>query len=144
MTAPVSRLSADAENFNWLLSRFSVDTAGVTSAIAVSADGLLIASSSEMKRDEADRLSAITSAINSLALGASRCYDLGSPDKVIIDFDRGYVLVSAISVGSCLGVLASKEADLGNIAYEMALFANRTGAALTPTLIDELKSNLAM
>lgn len=41
-----------------------------------------------------------------------------------------------------LGVVASKEAKLGNIAYEMTLFANRAGAALTPQLVMELKNNV--
>jgi predicted regulator of Ras-like GTPase activity (Roadblock/LC7/MglB family) len=66
-------------------------------------------------------------------------YDLGETNKVIIDVERGYLLVSAIGPGSALGVLAGKEANLGNLAYDMAVFANRAGAALTPALIDELK-----
>jgi hypothetical protein len=41
-----------------------------------------------------------------------------------------------------LGVVASKEAKLGNIAYEMTLFANRAGAALSPQLIIELKNGV--
>jgi hypothetical protein len=47
--------------------------------------------------------------------------------------------VSTLSVGSSLGVLATKEANLGVLAYEMAMFANRAGDVLTPQLIDELK-----
>jgi hypothetical protein len=41
-----------------------------------------------------------------------------------------------------LGVIAAKTANLGNIAYEMTLFATRAGAALTPQLINELKNSL--
>ena len=52
-------------------------------------------------------------------MSVSYVYDFGSPNKVIIDLDRGYLLVSAISVGSSLGVLARKEANLGSLAYEM-------------------------
>jgi len=40
---PDLELSADAKEFNWLLERFAGETAGVTEAIAVSADGLPIA-----------------------------------------------------------------------------------------------------
>jgi predicted regulator of Ras-like GTPase activity (Roadblock/LC7/MglB family) len=139
MTVHASQLSADARNFNWLLSRFASETADVRGAIAVSSDGLLIAMSSSLDRTSADRLAAITSAITSLAKGASRHYDLGEPNKVIIDLEYGYVLVSTIGAGSSLGVLASKSASLGTIAYEMALFGNRAGAVLTPKLIEELK-----
>ena len=51
-------------------------------------------------------------------------------------------IVSAISPGSALGVLANKDANLGNLAYDMAMFANRAGAVLTPQLIDELKTTV--
>jgi predicted regulator of Ras-like GTPase activity (Roadblock/LC7/MglB family) len=142
MTVPAFQISSEAQQFNWLVSRFATETAGVREAIAVSSDGLLIAMSSTLSRADADRLAAITSAITSLANGAARVYDLGNTNKVIIDLDRGYVLVSAISTGSALGVLASRDANLGNLAYDMAIFANRAGSVLTPQLIDELKTTL--
>src|SRR5690349_13646340 len=136
---PTQNISTEAQRFNWLLGRFAGYTAGVIAAMAVSSDGLLIAMSPTLERADADRLAAITSAINSLAAGASRVYDLGGANKVIIDLDRGYLLVSTLSVGSSLGVLATKEANLGVLAYEMAMFANRAGDVLTPQLIEELK-----
>jgi len=132
-------VSIDAQNFNWLVSRFANDTAEVIAAIAVSSDGLLIAMSSALERSNADRLAAISSAILSLANGTSECYPLGQPDKVVIELTQGYLLVCTISVGCALGVLASKQASLGTIAYEMALFANRVSAVLTPRLIEELR-----
>src|SRR4051794_39255085 len=110
---PTQHISTAAQRFNWLLGRFAVDTAGIIEAIAVSSDGLLIAMSATLQRADADRLAAITSAINSLAAGASRVYDLGVANKVIIDLERGYLLVSTLSVSSLLGVLATKEANLG-------------------------------
>ena len=142
MTTPAQQISAEAQQFNWLLSRFATETAGVKEAIAVSADGLLIAKSDMVDRADADRFAAITSAISSLANGASRLYDLGGTLKVIIDLDRGYLLVRSIGVGSSMGVLAGKAANLGNLAYDMALFANRAGGVLTPALVDELKTTV--
>lgn len=139
MTVPAFEISTEAQEFNWLLSRFASETAGVGEAIAVSSDGLLIAKSSRLSRADADRLAAITSAISSLASGAARVYDLGETNKVIIDLERGFLLVSSLGPGSALGVLARREANLGNLAYDMAVFANRASAVLTPTLIDELK-----
>ena len=129
-------LSAEAQNFNWLLGKFAAETAGVLEAIAVSSDGLLMAMSAGQDRAGADRLAAITSGITSLAGGAARAYQLG------VDMAHGYLLVSAISSGSVLGVIAAKTANLGNIAYEMTLFSTRAGAALTPQLINELKNSL--
>jgi predicted regulator of Ras-like GTPase activity (Roadblock/LC7/MglB family) len=142
MTVYADHLSSEAQQFNWLLSQFAANTPEVTDAIAVSADGLLIAVSHALDRANADRMAAITSAIMSLAQGASTVYELGEPNKVIIDLEGGYVLVSAISMGAMLGVLASRQANLGNLAYEMAVFANRAGEVISPQLIEELKGSV--
>jgi uncharacterized protein len=139
MTTPTSGISVEAQNFNWLVTRFAQETAGVVAAIAVSSDGLLIAMSNDLERASADRLAAIGSAMLSLANGVSECYPLGDPDKVVIELAQGYLLVCTISVGCALGVLATKQASLGTVAFEMAQFANRASGALTPRLIEELK-----
>jgi predicted regulator of Ras-like GTPase activity (Roadblock/LC7/MglB family) len=139
MTTPIPGVSVDAQNFNWLMARFAQETAGVVAAIAVSSDGLLIAMSSALERAAADRLAAIGSAMLSLSHGVSDCYPLGEPDKVVIELAQGYLLVCTISIGCALGVLASKQASLGTVAFEMAQFANRASAVLTPRLIEELK-----
>lgn len=139
MTTSASGVSVEAQNFNWLVARFAQETAGVIAAIAVSSDGLLVAMSSALERANADRLAAICSATLSLAHGVSDCCPLGDPDKVVVEMAQGYLLVCTISVGCALGVLATKQASLGTVAYEMALFANRASAVLTPRLIEELK-----
>ena len=65
---------------------------------------------------------------------------MGDINRIIIDMVEGYLLVTAISAGSVLGVMADRSANLSTLAYEMTLFANKAGAALTPRLINELKS----
>ncbi|MDX3453960.1 roadblock/LC7 domain-containing protein [Streptomyces sp. ME02-8801-2C] len=135
-------LRAAAADFTWLLSRFATETAGVVDAIAVSSDGLLIAVSALREHADSERLAAIVSGITSLAAGASGNYGLGGLNKVIIDLEGGHVLVSAIGSGAVLGVVTGKEAKLGNIAYEMTVFANRAGTALSPQLVLELKNSV--
>jgi predicted regulator of Ras-like GTPase activity (Roadblock/LC7/MglB family) len=135
-----ARLSPEAKTFSWLLSTFAAGTAGVVEATAVSADGLVMAMSSTDDRANADRLAAIVSGMRSLAGGAAEWYSLGSLNKVIVDMSAGYLLIMSISSGSVLGVIADRSANLGNVAYEMTLFANRAGSALTPQLIAELKN----
>jgi predicted regulator of Ras-like GTPase activity (Roadblock/LC7/MglB family) len=135
-----THLSPEAQTFGWLLSSFATGTAGVVEAIAVSADGLVIAKSSIDDRANADRLAAILSGIRSLAGGAAEWYKLGVLNKVIVDMSGGYLLIMSIGSGSVLGVIADRTANLGNVAYEMTLFANRAGAALNPRLITELKN----
>ena len=133
-------LSQEAKTFSWLLESFTTNTAGVSEAVAVSSDGLLIAMSSIKDRANAERLAAVVSGMTSLAGGAASWYALGTLNRVIIDMSDGYLLITAISAGSVLGVIADRSANLGTVAYEMTLFATRAGAALTPTLIAELKN----
>jgi len=135
-------LSSEAKTFNWLLDSFTSGTAGVVEAIAVSSDGLLMAMSAIKDRANAERLAAVVSGMTSLAGGASTWYALGPLNRVIIDMADGYLLVTAISSGSVLGVIADRSANLSTLAYEMTLFANRAGGALTPRLIVELKNSV--
>ncbi|MGC4804029.1 roadblock/LC7 domain-containing protein [Micromonospora sp. DT233] len=133
-------LSPEARTFNWLLDSFTSSTAGVMEAIAVSSDGLLMAMSAIKDRSNAERLAAVVSGMTSLAGGAASWYALGGLNRVIVDMTDGYLLISAISAGSVLGVVADRSANLGTVAYEMTLFAGRAGGALTPRLIVELKN----
>jgi predicted regulator of Ras-like GTPase activity (Roadblock/LC7/MglB family) len=137
-----AELQAAAADFNWLLNRFATETAGVVDAIAVSSDGLLIAVAELREHAHSERLGAIVSGITSLAAGAAGNYGLGALNKVIVDLEDGHILVSAIGSGAVLGVVTDKEAKLGNIAYEMTLFANRAGSALNPQLVLQLKNSV--
>jgi predicted regulator of Ras-like GTPase activity (Roadblock/LC7/MglB family) len=91
-------------------------------------------------RANADRLAAVVSGMTSLAGGVADWYTLGDLNRVVVDMADGYLLITAISAGSVLGVIADRSANLGTVAYEMTLFASRAGSALTPQLIVELKN----
>jgi predicted regulator of Ras-like GTPase activity (Roadblock/LC7/MglB family) len=132
--------SAEVKTFNWLLGSFATRTAGVQEAIVVSSDGLLMAKSSKRDRADSDRLAAVVSGMTSLAAGAAEWYRLGTLNRVVVDMPDGYLVITAISRGSTLGVVASRSANLGTVAYEMTLFGTRAGVTLTPGLIAELKS----
>lgn len=136
------QISEAARDFTWLLDTFATETAGVVDVIAVSADGLLMASAGEADQASSDRLAAIVSGMVSLAAGAGLSYGLGALNKVIVDADGGYVVVMAMGAGALLGVVAERTASLGTVAYEMALFINRTNAILSPRLIEELKNSV--
>jgi len=142
VTTDQTSLRHEAEDFAWLLTRFAQDTAGVVDAITVSSDGLLMAVARTSDRSSSDRLSAIVSGIASLASGAGSSYGLGALNKVIVDTQGGYLVVMAMSAGALLGVVADRGASLGTVAYEMALFVNRTSANLSPQLINELKNTV--
>ncbi|KPH98913.1 Roadblock/LC7 family protein [Actinobacteria bacterium OK074] len=132
----------DSQTFNWLLANFVRNTDGVRDAVAVSSDGLLIAVSDGLGRTEADHLAAIVSGLSSLARSASKRYSFDGVKLIMIEMGRGFLLVSAIRDGSCLGVLADSSGELGLVGYEMAVLAERAGDLLTPTLIADLRQVL--
>ncbi|GAA0251534.1 roadblock/LC7 domain-containing protein [Cryptosporangium japonicum] len=134
--------SADHHRFNWLLGNFVHRTDGVRDAVAVSSDGLLVAASDGLARAEADQLAAIVSSLASIARSASRRYDFDGLKLIMIEMRRGFLLVSVIAGGSCLGVVAGGDSDLGLVGYEISLLADRFGALLTPALIAESRQNL--
>jgi len=71
-------VGTDVNSFNWLLANFVRNTDGVRDAVAVSSDGLLIATSDGLDRAGADHLAAIVSSLGSLSRSASRRYDFES------------------------------------------------------------------
>jgi predicted regulator of Ras-like GTPase activity (Roadblock/LC7/MglB family) len=131
-----------SHTFNWMLTDFVRTTDGVRDTVAVSSDGLLIAMSDGLERAGADRLAAMVSGLVSLARSASRSYDFDGLKLIMIEMRRGFLLVSAIADGSCIGVIADSDADVGLVGYQMAVLADRAGALLTPTLIAELRESL--
>jgi predicted regulator of Ras-like GTPase activity (Roadblock/LC7/MglB family) len=134
--------STDRHQFNWLLGNFVHQTDGVRDAVAVSSDGLLIAGSDGLSRAEADHLAAIVSSIASVARSASRRYDFDGLKLIMIEMRRGFLMVSVIAGGSCLGVVAEGDSDVGLVGYEMSLLAERVGGLLTPALISESRQHL--
>jgi predicted regulator of Ras-like GTPase activity (Roadblock/LC7/MglB family) len=132
----------EASQFNWMLANFVRNTDGVRDAVAVSSDGLLIATSDGLDRVGADQLAAIVSSMSSLGRSASKRYDFDGLKLIMIEMRRGFLLVSSISDGSVLGVVAGGDCDLGLVGYEISSLADRFGILLTPALISESRRQL--
>ena len=135
-------LSQDVRSFNWLLNGFVEKTAGVSDAVAVSSDGLLMAMSSSLNRASAEQLAAIISGMVSLGNGASTCFGFDGLEQVIVAMRGGFLFMSSISDGSCLGVVAGRGCDIGLVGYQTTLLVERAGSVLTPELVLELKSEM--
>jgi len=118
---------------SWLLANFAERVAGVSHAIAVSADGLLLAASRDLPRDRAEQLSAITAGMVSLTVGAARCFEAGGVLQTVVEMGTGFLFIMSISDGSALATLAARTCDVGQVGYEMALLVERVGNALVPT-----------
>jgi predicted regulator of Ras-like GTPase activity (Roadblock/LC7/MglB family) len=144
MSIESQEVSSGVRDVNWLLDNFVQRTVGVEQAVAVSSDGLLMAASTRLQRSDADKLAAMISGLTSLAFSASRLLAKGPLRQVITEFNNGYLLVSQISGGSCLGVITPPDCDLGLVGYEATMLVQRIGALLTPELVIELKASLVL
>jgi predicted regulator of Ras-like GTPase activity (Roadblock/LC7/MglB family) len=121
-------VSAD---IGWMVTSLTARVPDVVHAAVVSSDGLPLATSAGFPRERADQIAAITSGLAGLTAGASQVLGAGPIVQAVVELERGCLVVIAISEGASLVVLASTT-DLGLVAYEMTLLAERMGRLLTP------------
>ncbi len=135
-------MSTQASNVNWLVNSFVERVPGVTESVVVSSDGLPIAASTGLDRDAVDRFAAVSSGLIGLAYGAAGRFGGGAVSEVIVEMENAFLFVTGISDGSLLATVAQAGADVGLVAYEMAVLVEKCGAVLTPELRAELQAAL--
>lgn len=118
---------AQNNSLDWLVSNFAREVPGVSHAVLVSVDGLLIAASEQLPRDRAEQLAAVTSGLASLAAGAAQLFEGGQVLQSVVEMAGGYLLVMRVGDGSQLATLATPNCDIGQIGYEMAVLVERVG-----------------
>lgn len=122
----------------WLLDDLVKRVNEAEHAIVLSADGLLMAQSQGIGRDDAEHLSAVAAGIQSLAKGAGERFGGGAVRQTIIEMRSAFLLVTVAGQGACLAVLSTEDADVGLIAYEMAMMVTKLGHHLsTPARVTE-------
>jgi predicted regulator of Ras-like GTPase activity (Roadblock/LC7/MglB family) len=124
----------DPSNLGWLLDNFASRTPDVAHALAISTDGLVLAHTRALPRDRADQLAATGSGLVALLAGAARFFEAGQVISNVTQLDGGFMFCMAFSDGASMLVLASPNADVGKVSYEMTELANRIGDALTPAI----------
>jgi predicted regulator of Ras-like GTPase activity (Roadblock/LC7/MglB family) len=124
---PVSQL-------DWLLDDLVLRVAHIHQAVFLSQDGLALGASRGLDQADAEHLAALAAGFQSLARGAGRHFGGGEVRQTIIEMTSGFLFVTAAGQGTCLAVLTGAEADVGLVAYEMAVLVQRTG--------DHLKVNM--
>jgi len=119
-----------AGEVNWLLDELTTRTPAIRHAVILSTDGLSIASSRGLSREDREHLAAVSSGFNSLAKGATRQFGAGAVRQSMVEFDDGFLFVVAAGAGACLAVFAEAECDIGLVAYEMARLVKQVGEHL--------------
>ncbi|MDA8372384.1 MAG: roadblock/LC7 domain-containing protein [Nocardiopsaceae bacterium] len=118
-------------DLNWLLDDLVDRVVGTEHAIVLSADGLLIGRSRGLSAEDGEHLSAVASAFQSLARGTGRQFGGGAVRQTVVEMEYAYLFVTAAGTGACLAVLATEDADVGLVAYEMNMRIRRVGQFLT-------------
>jgi predicted regulator of Ras-like GTPase activity (Roadblock/LC7/MglB family) len=115
---------------NWLLDDLVSRVAPINKAAVLSRDGLTMGASG-LSQEDAEHLSAIAAGFHSLARGAGLQFGGGHPRQTIVEMDAAFLFVTAAGEGSCLAVVSSADADVGVVAYEMAVLVKRVGQHLS-------------
>jgi predicted regulator of Ras-like GTPase activity (Roadblock/LC7/MglB family) len=125
---------------NWLLDTLVEQVDPVEQALILSRDGLVVAASRGLSREDSEHLSALAAGVQSLARGTGQHFRGGQVRQTIIEMENAFLFVIAAGRGTCLAVLTSADPDVGVVAYEMAMLVRRMGkhlAAEPRFLVDE-------
>ncbi|MEU6311415.1 roadblock/LC7 domain-containing protein [Streptomyces sp. NPDC047014] len=112
--------AAAQSDLDWLLGGLVQRVPFTRSAVLLSADGLVTCVHG-MEAGDADHLAALAAGLFSLGRSAGSRFGAGADVRqVVVELDTALVFVSAAGSGTCLAVLADREADAGVLGYEMA------------------------
>ena len=102
-------------------------------AILLSADGLLMAHSARISRDDADRNAAAMSGLQALARNTAEfCGETsGAWQQTVNEFPGGYVFLVAAGPGAYLAVSATDKVDMEGVSSRLQELVQRLGKELT-------------
>ena len=115
---------------SWLLDNLVDQVEHVQQALVLSRDGLVVAASRGLTSADSEHLSALAAGLQSLARGTGRHFHAGEVRQTIIEMESAFLFVIAAGQGTCLAVLTAADANVGLIAYEMAMLIRRMGKYL--------------
>jgi predicted regulator of Ras-like GTPase activity (Roadblock/LC7/MglB family) len=115
---------------SWLLDNLVNQVEHVQQALVLSRDGLVVAASKSLTREDGEHLSALAAGVQSLARGTGLHFKGGEVRQTIIEMEHAFLFVSTAGKGTCLAVLTSAEPNVGVIAYEKAMLVRRMGKYL--------------
>lgn len=91
----------------------------VGGAVLLSRDGLVVACSSGLGREDSEHLAALVAGVQGLARGACRRFDGGELLQSVIEMDSMLVFMVPAGEDACLAVLAGADADAGAVVFRM-------------------------
>ncbi|MGR6317051.1 roadblock/LC7 domain-containing protein [Micromonospora soli] len=98
---------------------------GAEFAVVLSPDGLLLGRSSTVADKPAEQISGVVSGLYALGQAAARVCGGGVLRQVVTQMSRAFLFLATTRSGAILTVRMGGDADVGDMAYEVALFAAR-------------------
>ncbi len=127
--------SADLSSFTGVLTGFVETRAGVREALAVSPDGLLLASSFNEAQADVEHIAGISAGLSTLTSGVADCFGFTGVRQMVVERDADYLILASLGTGAMLAVVAEQDCDIISVGYESALLAEQCATVMSPTLI---------
>jgi len=99
------------QQLSWLLDDLGERIEHFRQAVILSRDGLAVASSQNLSREDAEHLSALAAGVQSLARGAGEHFGVGDVRQTIIELEQAFLFVTAAAHGRCLALLCPASLD---------------------------------
>ena len=122
--------SGFTSDLNWLLDDLVSRVTEISKTVILTRDGLVVGASKGLTREDAEHLSAMAAGLQSLARGAGRQFGGGQVRQTVVEMENSFLFVTAAGEGSCLAALTTAAADVGLVAFEMAVLVKRVGPHL--------------
>ncbi|MDT0318036.1 roadblock/LC7 domain-containing protein [Streptomyces millisiae] len=126
----MTQMPNQATDLNWMLDDLVRRVPRTRHVLVLSADGLVIAHSRDLGREDAEHISAVASGFQSLARGFGHRFAGGHVRQTIVELENLFLFVTGAGQGACLAILGEDDIDVGLVAYEMNLLVKRVGEYL--------------
>lgn len=120
---------------SWVLNPLT-EIKGVRHALILSADGMVVAASAGLGRDDAEGIAAMTSALHGAARTAIN-HALGAPGStpvqtITVQSDHGVYMImpAGVATNAFIAVAGDEEMPMGVVAHTMARLAAKLGEQL--------------
>ncbi len=119
-------------DLSWMLDS-ALEVPGARHALLVSADGLLMARSNSVDKDDADTVAAAMSGMQSLSRTvAGFCDGPGTQwRQTLIEFGGGWVFLISAGEGAYMALSAAHDVDMADITFRMQQLVGQLGKVLT-------------
>ncbi|WP_432995685.1 roadblock/LC7 domain-containing protein [Dactylosporangium sp. CA-233914] len=121
------------DQLGWILDKLVQDQPHVRHAVAVSADGLLVARSAGLGRDDAERLAASVAGIINLTGGLCQSFEGQSVIHTMVTMVGGIALIIGIPgrAAGALAVVTGAEPDIGKVGFACTTLVQQLGSPLS-------------